>query len=61
MAVGNGYAKPRTVATGAGQVDVTASRVDDRRDGEKYTSSILPAYMCKSPKVTEVLPVLYLG
>jgi transposase-like protein len=60
MVVGNGYARPRTITTGAGQVEVTAPRVDDRRDGEKFSSSILPAYMRKSPKVTEVLPVLYL-
>jgi len=60
LVVGNGYARPRMVTTGAGQVEVTAPRVDDRRDGEKFTSSILPAYMRKSPKVTEVLPILYL-
>jgi putative transposase len=60
LVVGKGYARPRMVTTGAGQVEVTAPRVDDRRDGEKFTSSILPAYMRKSPKVTEVLPILYL-
>ena len=37
-----------------------APRVDDRRDGERFASAILPAYMRKSPKVTEVLPILYL-
>ena len=37
-----------------------APRVDDRRDGERFGSAILPAYMRKSPKVTEVLPILYL-
>jgi len=60
LVVGNGYARTREVTTGAGMVEVTAPRVDDRRDGEKFSSSILPAYMRKSPKVTEVLPVLYL-
>ena len=34
--------------------------VDDRREGEHFSSAILPAYMRKSPKVTEVLPILYL-
>jgi transposase-like protein len=58
--VGNGYAKERQVTTGAGMVEVKASRVDDRREGQHYRSVILPAYMRKSPKVTEVLPVLYL-
>jgi putative transposase len=60
LVVGNGYAKPREVTTGAGMVEVKAPRVDDRREGERFTSAILPAYMRKSPKVTEVLPILYL-
>jgi len=60
LVVGNGYARPREVTTGAGMVEVKAPRVDDRREGERFTSAILPAYMRKSPKVTEVLPILYL-
>jgi len=60
LVVGNGFHRARIVTTGAGAVEVRAPRVDDRRDGEKFTSAILPAYMRKSPKVTEVLPVLYL-
>jgi putative transposase len=60
LVVANGYAKERTVTTGAGPVEVKAPRVDDRREGEHYRSAILPAYMRKSPKVTEVLPLLYL-
>jgi putative transposase len=43
--VANGYAKQRTVTTGAGQVEVKAPRVDDRREGEHYRSAILPPYM----------------
>ncbi len=58
--VGNGFARAREVTTGAGVVEVKAPRVDDRRDGERFSSAILPAYMRKSPKVTEVLPILYL-
>ena len=60
LVVANGYAKTREITTGAGMVEVSAPRVDDQRDGEKYSSAILPAYMRKSPKVTEVLPILYL-
>ena len=60
LVVGNGYAKEREVTTGAGLAEVKAPRVDDRREGQHYRSVILPAYMRKSPKVTEVLPVLYL-
>ena len=60
LVVGNGFARQREVVTGAGPVTVSAPRVDDRRGGHRFSSSILPAYMRRSPKVTEVLPVLYL-
>jgi len=60
MVVGNGYARAREVMTGAGMVEVAAPRVDDHRDGEQFSSAILPPYMRRSPKVTEVLPILYL-
>ena len=60
LVVGNGYARSRAVTTGAGMVEVRAPRVDDRREGERFSSALLPAYMRKSPKVTEVLPILYL-
>ena len=60
LVVGNGYARQRDVVTGAGPVTVEAPRVNDKRDGERFSSHILPAYMRRSPKVTEVLPVLYL-
>lgn len=55
-----------TVTTAAGEVEVTAPRVDDRRvdeeTGQKQTfrSQILPPWCRMSPKVTEVLPLLYL-
>lgn len=64
LVVRNGKAKPRKVVTGAGTIEVEAPRVNDKRviDGERqrFTSKILPPYMRKSPKVEEVLPVLYL-
>jgi len=60
LVVGNGHARRRTITTGAGQVEVAAPRVDDRRDGQQFVSSILPPYMRRSAKVTEVLPILYL-
>jgi putative transposase len=61
----NGYARERQVLLGAGSVEVRAPRVNDKRvdaDGNRYRfkSVILPPYMRKSPKVTEVLPLLYL-
>ena len=60
LVVGNGYANEREITTAAGRVEVQAPRVDDRRQGEAFISAILPPYMRKSPKVTEVLPILYL-
>jgi transposase-like protein len=62
----NGHARKRVLITGAGQVPVTAPRVDDRRidpaTGTKarFRSAIMPPWCRKSPKVTEVLPLLYL-
>ena len=62
----NGHARQRMVTTGAGPVPVAAPRVDDRRvdptSGEpvRFRSVILPPWCRKSPKVAEVLPLLYL-
>ena len=66
LVVRNGRARPRTVVTGAGAIEVNAPRVNDRRvDGttgerSRFRSSILPPYARRSPKVAEVLPLLYL-
>ncbi len=52
--------------TAAGAVQVTAPRVSDKRvdpvTGERRRSSsaILPPWCGKSPKIAEVLPLLYL-
>jgi len=62
----NGHARARTITTAAGAVEIQAPRVDDRRvdpdTGAKATfkSSIVPPWCRKSPKVAEVLPLLYL-
>ena len=62
----NGHAPARQVATGTGQVEVVRPRVDDRRvDPEtgqrrQFQSVILPRWCRRSPKVAEVLPLLYL-
>lgn len=60
LVVGNGFAQRRQVMTGAGMVEVTAPRVHDRRAGQRFSSALLPPYLRRSPKVTEVLPLLYL-
>jgi len=60
LVVRNGRARPRKVTLGAGTVQVQAPRVNDRREDERFRSSILPPYMRRSPKVSEALPILYL-
>ena len=60
LVVRNGKARPRKVTLGSGTIEVAAPRVHDRRAGERFTSRILPPYMRRSPKVAEVLPLLYL-
>jgi len=65
LVVRNGHARERQILCGAGSVEVRAPRVNDKRvdeDGnrQRFKSVILPPYMRRSPKVTEVLPLLYL-
>lgn len=65
LVVRNGKARLRRVTVGSGTVEITAPRVNDRRvdaegDRKRFTSAILPPYMRRSPKVAEVLPILYL-
>ena len=63
--VSNGKARPRKVTLGSGTIEVRAPWVDDRRESgdgrrRRFRSQILPPYMRRSPKVAEVLPILYL-
>jgi len=66
LVVRNGHARPRTITTGSGPVRIEAPRVNDRRvdagtgDKMRFKSSIVPPWARKSPKVAEVLPLLYL-
>ena len=66
LVVRNGYHLSREVLTSAGAIEVTAPRVNDKRTdavtGERmrFASAILPPWARKTPKVTEVLPLLYL-
>jgi transposase-like protein len=66
LVVRNGYHQSREVLTSAGAIEVTAPRVNDKRadpaSGERmrFSSAILPPWARKTPKITEVLPLLYL-
>jgi transposase-like protein len=66
LVVRNGHARQREILTAAGAVQVQAPRVDDRRvdpvmgQRARFRSVVLPPWCRKSPKVAEVLPLLYL-
>ncbi len=60
LVVRNGRGQERKIHSGAGILPITAPRVNDKRAGQKYSSSILPAYMRRTPRLEEAVPVLYL-
>ena len=66
LVVRNGHHAEREVTTAAGAVAVRQPRVNDKRIEEgtgerrRFSSAILPAWSRKSPRVAEVLPLLYL-
>ena len=66
LVVRNGHAEGRHIATGAGPIEIRAPRVNDRRVDEdtggrrRFSSSIIAPWCRKSPKVSEVLPLMYL-
>ena len=66
LVVRNGSHEPREVLTSAGAVEVTAPRVNDKRtdpdtgERKRFSSAILPPWARKTPKITDVLPLLYL-
>src|SRR6266478_2392704 len=58
LVVRNGYHQSREVLTGAGAVQVTAPRVNDKRadpetaERKRFSSAILPPWARKTPKIT---------
>jgi transposase-like protein len=66
LVVRNGRAQERKVTVGSGTIPLKAPRVNDKRVDEdaggrqRFSSRILPAYARRSPKVSEVIPILYL-
>jgi transposase-like protein len=66
LVVRNGRHQSREVLTSAGAIEVTAPRVNDKRtdpatgERQRFSSAILPPWARKTPKITEVLPLLYL-
>jgi transposase-like protein len=66
LVVRNGYHQPWEVLTSAGAIEVTVPRVNDKRidpatgERKRFSSAIVPPWCRKTPKITEVLPLLYL-
>jgi putative transposase len=66
LVVRNGRARERRVTVGSGTLPLRVPRVNDKRidddtgHRQKFSSRILPAYARRSPKVGEVIPILYL-
>jgi len=66
LVVRNGYHEPREVTTAAGAIEVHAPRVNDKRvdphagDRVRFSSAILPPWARKTPRVQQVVPLLYL-
>jgi hypothetical protein len=57
---------PREVLTSAGAVPLVTPRVNDKRvdpetrERQRFSSAILPPWARKTPRIEEVLPLLYL-
>jgi transposase-like protein len=62
--VRNGSLPPRRVMTGAGGLEIQQPRARDNDPNKgnrvRFTPSIVPQYMKKSPSLEELIPVLYL-
>ena len=58
MVVKNGSSPERTLVTGVGPLTIRQPRIHDRREGESFTSAILPRYMRRVPTIDKLLPDL---
>ena len=61
LVVKNGYREPRSLQTGAGNIEICQQRVHDKRLGKRFISNILPPYARRSPNMEVLLPALYLA
>ncbi len=60
LVVRNGHLPARSLQSGVGPIQLKQPRVNDKREGEKFSSSILPPYMRRSPSIEDLIPLLYL-
>ena len=57
--VRNGHHPERELVTGIGPIKVRQPRIR-HRDGQKFSSAILPPYMRRVPSIDALIPALYL-
>lgn len=60
LVVRNGHLPERNLVTGVGPVCIKQPRIRDNREGEKFTSKILPPFLRRTPSVDALIPILYL-
>lgn len=58
--VRNGCMPSRRIASGVGPLEIRQPRVNDRREGEKFTSKILTRFARRVSSVDNAIPILYL-
>lgn len=58
--VRNGYLPERAIQTGVGPLFIKQPRVRDKGGLKKFTSSILPPYLRRSPSIDTLIPLMYL-
>ena len=61
LVVRNGWRETRELQTGLGDIEICQPRVNDRREGKKFTSNILTPYMRRAPSIETLIPALYLA
>jgi putative transposase len=60
LVVRNGHGAARRLQTGVGEIEITAPRIHDRREGQQFVSRLLPPYLRRTPSLENLIPVLYL-
>lgn len=60
LVVRNGSLPGREIVTGIGPLQVKQPRIHDKREGEAFSSDILPRYIRRVPSIDALIPVLYL-
>ena len=60
LVVRNGRLPCREIQTGIGPIPIRQPRVNDRREGHRFTSRILPPYLRRAPSIEALIPWLYL-